>query len=106
MASEKGVRKKNEPKPGGAPARLNSPFPETCAFRRGHVKILHRFKALHDVDVEKGLDDYNLQDATKPILPFLDDASNWYGLRKATAKITGITPAAINLIGKILLTPP
>ena len=29
-------------------------------------------------DVEKGLDDYNLQDATKPILPFLDDASNWY----------------------------
>lgn len=29
-------------------------------------------------DVEKGLGDYNLQDATKPILPFLDDASNWY----------------------------
>jgi len=29
-------------------------------------------------DVEKGLDGYNLQDATKPILPFLDDASNWY----------------------------
>ena len=29
-------------------------------------------------DAEKGLDDYNLQDATKPILPFLDDASNWY----------------------------
>ena len=29
-------------------------------------------------DVEEGLDDYNLQDATKPILPFLDDASNWY----------------------------
>ena len=29
-------------------------------------------------DVDKGLDDYNLQDATKPILPFLDDASNWY----------------------------
>lgn len=29
-------------------------------------------------DVEKGLDDYNLQDATKPVLPFLDDASNWY----------------------------
>lgn len=29
-------------------------------------------------DVEKGLDNYNLQDATKPILPFLDDASNWY----------------------------
>ncbi len=29
-------------------------------------------------DVEKGLGSYNLQDATKPILPFLDDASNWY----------------------------
>ena len=29
-------------------------------------------------DVEKGLNDYDLQDATKPILPFLDDASNWY----------------------------
>ena len=30
------------------------------------------------MDIEKGLDSYNLQDATKPILPFLDDASNWY----------------------------
>jgi len=29
-------------------------------------------------EVERGLDNYNLQDATKPILPFLDDASNWY----------------------------
>ena len=29
-------------------------------------------------EVEQGLDSYNLQDATKPILPFLDDASNWY----------------------------
>ena len=29
-------------------------------------------------EVERGLDSYNLQDATKPILPFLDDASNWY----------------------------
>ena len=29
-------------------------------------------------EVEQGLDNYNLQDATKPILPFLDDASNWY----------------------------
>ena len=29
-------------------------------------------------EVERGLNDYNLQDATKPILPFLDDASNWY----------------------------
>ena len=30
------------------------------------------------IEVERGLDNYNLQDATKPILPFLDDASNWY----------------------------
>ena len=29
-------------------------------------------------EVERGLDNYNLQNATKPILPFLDDASNWY----------------------------
>ena len=29
-------------------------------------------------EVDQGLDNYNLQDATKPILPFLDDASNWY----------------------------
>ena len=29
-------------------------------------------------DVERGLNNYNLQDATKPILPFLGDASNWY----------------------------
>ena len=29
-------------------------------------------------EVERGLNNYNLQDAIKPILPFLDDASNWY----------------------------
>ena len=29
-------------------------------------------------EVERGLNNYNFQDATKPILPFLDDASNWY----------------------------
>ena len=38
------------------------------------VSRLHQLVA----DIEEGLDDYNLQDATKPILPFLDDASNWY----------------------------
>ncbi len=38
------------------------------------VSRLHQLVA----DVEEGLDDYNLQNATKPILPFLDDASNWY----------------------------
>lgn len=29
-------------------------------------------------DVEKNMDAYNLPDALAPILPFLDDASNWY----------------------------
>ncbi len=30
------------------------------------------------VEVEKHMDDYNIPDAMSPILPFLDDASNWY----------------------------
>jgi isoleucyl-tRNA synthetase len=29
-------------------------------------------------DVEKHMDQYNVPDAMSPILPFLDDASNWY----------------------------
>jgi len=29
-------------------------------------------------DVEKDMDEYNIPDALSPILPFLDDASNWY----------------------------
>jgi isoleucyl-tRNA synthetase len=29
-------------------------------------------------EVEKHMDDYNIPDALEPILPFLDDASNWY----------------------------
>ena len=29
-------------------------------------------------DVEKHMDGYNIPDALSPILPFLDDASNWY----------------------------
>ncbi len=29
-------------------------------------------------DVEKHMDEYNIPDALSPILPFLDDASNWY----------------------------
>lgn len=29
-------------------------------------------------DVEKHMDGYNIPDALNPILPFLDDASNWY----------------------------
>ncbi len=29
-------------------------------------------------EVEKHMDDYNIPDAMTPILPFLDDASNWY----------------------------
>lgn len=35
---------------------------------------------LHEVsvEVEKHMDLYNIPDALKPILPFIDDASNWY----------------------------
>lgn len=29
-------------------------------------------------EIEKHLDDYNFPDAMSPIIPFLDDASNWY----------------------------
>ena len=41
------------------------------------IWIVSRLRQLI-TEVERGLNDYNLQDATKPILPFLDDASNWY----------------------------
>lgn len=41
------------------------------------IWIVSRLRQLI-TEVEQGLDNYNLQDATKPILPFLDDASNWY----------------------------
>ncbi len=38
------------------------------------VSRLHQLVA----EVEKHLDGYNLPDAMSPILPFIDDASNWY----------------------------
>lgn len=38
------------------------------------ISRLHQLVA----DVEKHMDEYNLPDAMSPILPFLDDASNWY----------------------------
>ncbi|RYX78331.1 isoleucine--tRNA ligase [bacterium] len=38
------------------------------------ISRLHQLVA----DVEKNLDIYNIPDAISPILPFLDDASNWY----------------------------
>lgn len=38
------------------------------------ISRLHQLVA----EVEKHLDGYNLPDAMSPILPFLDDASNWY----------------------------
>ncbi len=38
------------------------------------VSRLHQLVA----EVEKNMDDYNIPDALSPILPFLDDASNWY----------------------------
>lgn len=38
------------------------------------VSRLHQLVA----EVEKNMDGYNMPDAMSPILPFLDDASNWY----------------------------
>ena len=38
------------------------------------VSRLHQLVA----EVEKNMDEYNIPDAMTPILPFLDDASNWY----------------------------
>jgi isoleucyl-tRNA synthetase len=38
------------------------------------ISRLHQLVA----DVEKHMDAYNIPDAINPILPFLDDASNWY----------------------------
>ena len=38
------------------------------------VSRLHQLVA----EIEKHMDDYNIPDAMSPILPFLDDASNWY----------------------------
>jgi len=38
------------------------------------VSRMHQLVA----EVEKRMDDYNIPDAMSPILPFLDDASNWY----------------------------
>lgn len=41
------------------------------------VWIVSRLHGLIEV-VEKNMDGYNIPDAMSPILPFLDDASNWY----------------------------
>lgn len=38
------------------------------------VSRMHQLTA----EVEKHMDDYDIPNATKPILPFIDDASNWY----------------------------
>ena len=38
------------------------------------VSRLHQTMA----EVEKNMDKYNIADALKPVLPFIDDASNWY----------------------------
>src|SRR5690606_17190438 len=38
------------------------------------VSRLHQLVA----EVEEHMDEYNIPDALSPILPFLDDASNWY----------------------------
>ncbi len=41
------------------------------------IWIVSRLHQLVD-EVERNMDGYNLPDAMSPILPFLDDASNWY----------------------------
>lgn len=41
------------------------------------IWILSRLHQLI-AEVEKNMDEYNIPDALSPILPFLDDASNWY----------------------------
>src|SRR5690606_18803047 len=38
------------------------------------VSRLHQLVA----EIEKHMDDYNIPDALSPIMPILDDASNWY----------------------------
>src|SRR5258706_4938206 len=38
------------------------------------VSRLHQLTA----EVEEHMDNYNIPSALKPILPFIDDASNWY----------------------------
>ena len=42
------------------------------------VSRLHQLVA----EVEKHMDEYNIPDALSPILPFLDDASNWVHVRQ------------------------
>lgn len=41
------------------------------------IWIVSRLHQLNE-EMTKQLDDYNIPDAMSPILPFLDDASNWY----------------------------
>lgn len=54
---------------------LTDPFGElTNPLDIWIVSRLHQLVA----EVEKHMDGYNLPDALSPILPFLDDASNWY----------------------------
>ena len=54
---------------------LRDPFGElTNPLDTWIVSRLHQLVA----EVEKHMDSYNLPDALSPILPFLDDASNWY----------------------------
>ncbi len=38
------------------------------------VSRIHQLTA----DIERNMDSYNLPEALKPVLPFIDDASNWY----------------------------
>lgn len=54
---------------------LNDPLDSlTNPLDRWVVSRLHQLVS----EVEKNMDTYNIPDALSPILPFLDDASNWY----------------------------
>lgn len=54
---------------------LNDPLED--ATNPLDIWIISRLHQLVE-EVEKNMDTYNIPDAINPILPFLDDASNWY----------------------------
>jgi isoleucyl-tRNA synthetase len=58
------------------------PADPILAFAEGQINLLDEWivSRLHQLigDVEAATDRYDLQNALRPILPFIDDASNWY----------------------------
>lgn len=59
---------------GAADVSSNTVKPVTNPLDIWIISRLHQLVA----EVEKNMDTYNIPDALSPILPFLDDASNWY----------------------------